>query len=121
MCAKKAEEAKGDVKVRKNDLTVVAEDTNWRTYVAKEMQSQNDFNENWGFLTKAAQEGKQVSTTLEDRIRDAEQQMNDSSGKLYKTNNGCYGRATHLEVFNNATHNIEKSADLMPQPRRPKK
>ena len=51
----KKEEAKGgEVKAKRSDLTVVAEDTNWRTYVAKEMQSQNDFNENWGFLTKAA-------------------------------------------------------------------
>lgn len=34
----KKEEAKGaDVKVKRGDLTVVAEDTNWRTYVAKEI------------------------------------------------------------------------------------
>ena len=32
----KKEEAKGEVKVKRSDLTVVAENTNWRTYIAKE-------------------------------------------------------------------------------------
>jgi hypothetical protein len=53
----KKEEAKGgaaDVKVKRGDLTVVAEDTNWRTYVSKELFVANSFNEDWGFLTKAA-------------------------------------------------------------------
>jgi hypothetical protein len=50
----KKEEAKGDVKVKRGDLTVVAEDTNWRTYVSTELRVANEFNENWGFLTKAA-------------------------------------------------------------------
>lgn len=49
----KKEEAK-DVKVRHGNLTVVAEDTNWRTYVAKEISAENDFAGNWGFMTKAA-------------------------------------------------------------------
>lgn len=45
----------GEVKVKRNELTVVAEDTNWRTYVAMETRVANEFNENWGFLTKSAQ------------------------------------------------------------------
>lgn len=49
------EEAKGEVKVKRSDLTVVAEDTNWRKYCANDLRVANDFNENWGFLTKAAQ------------------------------------------------------------------
>ena len=49
------EEAKGDVKVKRSDLTVVAEDTNWRKNCAYELRVANEFNENWGFLTKAAQ------------------------------------------------------------------
>ena len=44
-----------DVKVKRNELTVVAEDTNWRTYVSMELRVANEFNENWGFLTKNAQ------------------------------------------------------------------
>jgi hypothetical protein len=50
-----AEEAKGEVKVKRSDLTVVAEDTNWRKYCANDLRVANEFNENWGFLTHAAQ------------------------------------------------------------------
>ena len=53
--SKKDDKAADDVKVRRSDLTVVAEDTNWRTYVAKELHVADQFNEDWGFLTKAAQ------------------------------------------------------------------
>jgi hypothetical protein len=56
MAKEKKEETKGaEVKVKRGDLTVVAEDTNWRTYVSKELFVANQFNEDWGFLTKAAQ------------------------------------------------------------------
>ena len=92
------EEAKGEVKVKRSDLTVVAEDTNWRKYCANDLRVANDFNENWGFLTKAAQgkclrantnvifeEGKTVATTLEDRIAEQEAIMANSSGKLFNT------------------------------------
>jgi len=53
-----ADPKKDDVKVKRSDLTVVAEDTNWRTYVKKVQQAEQDFYGNWGFLTKAAM-GKQ--------------------------------------------------------------
>ena len=52
---KKEEGKKEEVKVKRGDLTVVAEDTNWRTYVSKELFVADAFNEDWGFLTKAAQ------------------------------------------------------------------
>jgi len=46
----KKEEIKESSKVK--NITVVAEDTDWRTYVAKEKQAENDFMGNWGFMTK---------------------------------------------------------------------
>ena len=129
------EEAKGEVKVKRNELTVVAEDTNWRKYVATETKVAQEFNENWGFLTKDARgkqstyilkfillDGKEVPTSLADRIADQEAALNSCSGKLMQTSNCKYGRTgVQLEMFNNSVHNIEKSADLMPQPRRPAK
>ena len=48
------EEAKGELKVKQNQLTVVAEDVNWRTYCSKENKAAVEFNENWGFLTSDA-------------------------------------------------------------------
>lgn len=47
-------------KVRQGDISVVAQDTNWRTYVAKEQRVADDFVNDWGFLTKAGQ-GKRDS------------------------------------------------------------
>ena len=35
---------------RKNDLTVVAQDRNWRTYVAKELRDADQWASDWGFL-----------------------------------------------------------------------
>ena len=62
MAGEKKEEAKGgDVKVKRGDLNVVAVDINWRTYVAKELHVADSFNQDWGFLTKAAQ-GKRFNT-----------------------------------------------------------
>lgn len=52
MAGDKKEEAKGgDVKVKRGDLNVVAEDIDWRNYVAKELQVADAFNQDWGFLT----------------------------------------------------------------------
>ena len=41
-------------KTKRSDLTVVAEDVNWRTFVAKEVQAETEFYSNWGFLTGQA-------------------------------------------------------------------
>ena len=35
---------------RKNELTVVAQDRNWRTYVANELRCADQWNGDWGFL-----------------------------------------------------------------------
>jgi hypothetical protein len=69
----KKEEAKGgDVKVKRGDLTVVAEDTNWRTYVSTELRVANEFNENWGFLTKAAQGKSKLKTYASRWLEDSD-------------------------------------------------
>ena len=44
--------SKEEPKVKSNDITVVAQDTNWRTYIANEHRAADDFNDDWGFLTK---------------------------------------------------------------------
>ena len=49
----KKEETKDATKVK--NISVVAEDTDWRTYVAKERQAESDFMANWGFMTKQGQ------------------------------------------------------------------
>jgi hypothetical protein len=36
---------------RKNDLSVVAQDRNWRSYVDNELACQDRWNTDWGFLS----------------------------------------------------------------------
>ena len=47
---------------RKNELTVVAQDRNWRTYVANELKCADQWAGDWGFLG-AKSDGKY--TTLQ--------------------------------------------------------
>lgn len=39
---------------RKNELSVVAQDRNWRTYVANELRCADQWNGDWGFLNQAS-------------------------------------------------------------------
>ena len=43
---------------KRNDITVVAEDKNWRDYVGKELKSADAWSKDWGFLASGAIEGK---------------------------------------------------------------
>ena len=43
---------------KRNDITVVAEDKNWRSYVANELQCAEKWHNDWGFLAGGAIEGK---------------------------------------------------------------
>ena len=41
-----------------SDISVVAEDKNWRKYVAKELSTAEKWNSDWGFMAAGAIEGK---------------------------------------------------------------
>lgn len=43
---------------RRNELSVVAEDKNWRSYVAKELGDADRWHNDWGFLAGGALECK---------------------------------------------------------------
>lgn len=43
---------------KRNDITVVAEDKNWRDYVGKELKSADNWSKDWGFLAGGVIEGK---------------------------------------------------------------
>ena len=51
---------------RKNDLTVVAQDRNWRTYIANELRCADQWAADWGFLG-ANSDGKTFHFFLEHR------------------------------------------------------
>ena len=48
---------------RKNELSVVAQDQNWRSYVANELTCADKWDQDWGFLGGKGQ-GKWLSSIL---------------------------------------------------------
>ena len=52
--AQKADKAGEVLASRKNELTVVAQDRNWRSYVSKELRDADVWNQDWGFLSSKA-------------------------------------------------------------------
>ena len=43
---------------KRHEITVVAEDKNWRSYIANELACADRWNSDWGFLAGGALEGK---------------------------------------------------------------
>lgn len=43
---------------KRSDISVVAEDKNWRDYVKKEINSADAWSKDWGFLASGVIEGK---------------------------------------------------------------
>ena len=49
---------------KRNEHTVVAEDKNWRSYVANELACADRWHNDWGFLAGGALEGKWPTISL---------------------------------------------------------
>lgn len=45
---------------RKQEISIVSEDQNWRSYVSNELKCADQWNKDWGFL--ATHDGKQISS-----------------------------------------------------------
>ena len=83
MAEKDVELTKG----KRNDITVVAEDKNWRTYIAKELDSAERWNHDWGFLAGGAiEEGKEPAVKGRDeRIGELENKYKEMCSRDYVT------------------------------------
>ena len=44
--------------VKRNEISVVADDKNWRSYIANELGCAERWHNDWGFLAAGAVEGK---------------------------------------------------------------
>ena len=53
--AQKADKAGEVLASRKNDLSVVAQDRNWRSYVSNELKCADQWSNDWGFLGAGSQ------------------------------------------------------------------
>ena len=47
-----------EVKGKRNEISVVAQDKNWRSYIANELGCAEKWHTDWGFLAAGAIEGK---------------------------------------------------------------
>eukprot|EP00354_Favella_ehrenbergii_P009035 CAMPEP_0170466410 /NCGR_PEP_ID=MMETSP0123-20130129/10384_1 /TAXON_ID=182087 /ORGANISM="Favella ehrenbergii, Strain Fehren 1" /LENGTH=71 /DNA_ID=CAMNT_0010732539 /DNA_START=66 /DNA_END=281 /DNA_ORIENTATION=+ len=53
---------------RKNELSVVAQDRNWRSYVANELRCADQWAADWGFLGANSDAQKPMEITKEEKI-----------------------------------------------------
>ena len=59
-----ADKGEPEVKSKRQDISVVAEDKNWRSYVANELACADRWHNDWGFLAGGAFEGKLKSSSI---------------------------------------------------------
>mmetsp|Transcript_18511 Transcript_18511/g.20652 ORF Transcript_18511/g.20652 Transcript_18511/m.20652 type:complete len:125 (+) Transcript_18511:22-396(+) len=111
---------------RKKDISIVAEDQNWRSYIHNELKCAEIWQKDWGFLSDkgdGARPDKEL--TKEEKIRQLEEElkkMNDKKLNKLQTTNLSYGTGgDDLERFRLSHLNKRKQEDLQPVPRRPKK
>mmetsp|Transcript_3577 Transcript_3577/g.3513 ORF Transcript_3577/g.3513 Transcript_3577/m.3513 type:complete len:123 (-) Transcript_3577:59-427(-) len=103
---------------RKKEISIVAEDQNWRSYVHNELKCAEIWNQDWGFLSSAGGSYEQT-LTKEEQIRKLEEELNSMNSKSYTRTNDSYGVGNNLEAYPMKHLNIKKCPDLMPCPRKP--
>ena len=108
---------------RRNEISVIAQDKNWRSYIANELACAERWHHDWGFLAGGAiEEGKEPEVkSRDDRINELEEKYKQMQAREYVTSNMKIGRGQNLEMFPMKHLNIKQSPDLMPCPRKPPK
>merc|ERR1711959_837494 len=119
MADKDVEVTKG----KRSDITVVAQDKNWRSYISNELNCAERWHHDWGFLQGGAiEEGKEpVPKSREERLEELQAKFNEMKSRDFVTASQSVGRGANLEQFSMNQYNIQKAPDLMPCPRRPPK
>merc|ERR1712110_270652 len=110
--------AKEVLNARKNELSVVAQDQNWRSYVANQLKCADMWQADWGFLGGQSASGENKSMTKEEKIAALEAECKKLTTKTMTTSSGSYGTVPKavkdLEMFSMKHNNIQKDPDLMP-------
>ena len=86
---------------KRSEITVVAEDKNWRSYVANELSCADRWQHDWGFLQGGAlEEGKEPAPmTKEERIGNLENKLKNMHAREYVTASQKIGKGETLEMF----------------------
>ena len=111
---------------RKKEISIVAEDQNWRSYIHNELKCAEIWQKDWGFLADRGDDSApEKDLTKEEKIRKLEEElsaMNNKRNKKLTTTNFAYGTGGEdLEKFRLTHINRRKNEELQPVPRRPKK
>ena len=108
MASKPEAEVEGTKK--RTDITVVAADKNWRSYVANELNCAERWHNDWGFLQGGAiEEGKEpIPKSRDERLGELEAKYKDMKSRDYVTASQSTGRGENLESFNMKHFNIQK-------------
>ncbi|CDW79728.1 UNKNOWN [Stylonychia lemnae] len=117
---KKGEKAGEIMAGRKREISQVADDQNWRSYVSNELKCAEIWNQDWGFLA-SQQDGYQQTLTKEEQIRKLEEELSSLKVKTFSKTNDSYGKGNNLEAYPMKHLNKKTDQDLMPCPRRPPK
>ena len=120
------EKGKDILQGRKKDISIVAEDQNWRSYIHNELKCAEIWQKDWGFLAdKGDGEIADKELTKEEKIRQLEEEltkMNQKKLNKLQTTNLSYGTGGEdMEKFRLTHIHKRKNEELMPVPRRPKK
>ena len=86
-------------KGKRNEISVVAEDKNWRSYVANELNCAERWHNDWGFLQGGAiEEGKEPAPkTRDDRIAELEAKFKEMQSRDFVTASQSIGRGQNME------------------------
>ena len=111
---------------RKKDISIVAEDRNWRSYIDNELKWAEIWQKDWGFLADKGEATQfEKALTKDEKIRKLEDEldsMNKIKHKKLETTNLSYGTGgSDLEKFRLTHIHKRKNPELQPVPRRPKK
>ena len=120
------EKGKDILQGRKKDISIVAENQNFRSYIQNELKWAEIWQKDWGFLVDkddGTMHDKEL--TAEEKIRHLEEELEKMNarkhGKL-QTTSLTYGTGgDDLECFRITHINKRKQEELQPVPRRPKK
>ena len=110
---------------KRKDISIVAEDQNWRSYIHNELKCAEIWQKDWGFLAEKGDASElEKGLSREEKIRKLEEdlaEMNRTKHTKLQTTNLSYGTGgSDLEKFRLTHLNRKKNEELQPVPRRPR-
>merc|ERR1712166_1464337 len=76
---------------RRGDLTEVAEDQNWRSYVNNENMCAERWSKDWGFLSGSADRSEPIAVSRPEKIAQLEAELSALNARSMVTTNHHYG------------------------------